>query len=93
MAYFYGKLQGSRGETTRCGTKSSGMETVVASWQGSVVVRLHRDESRDQDIATVRLNSWEGGKGINKILFQGPVSGEDWKKPCLPERPPLITDP
>ena len=89
MAHFYGKLQGSRGEATRCGTKSSGVETVAASWQGSVVVRLHHDESRDQDIATVELRPWDGGKGISKLLFKGPVIGEDWKKPYLPERPPL----
>src|SRR5262249_13144506 len=50
MAHFYGRLQGSRGEATRCGTKSSGIAATVRSWDGNLTtILLHNgtcDEAR-----------------------------------------------
>lgn len=41
MATLYGRLQGNRGEATRCG--SSSLNTSAETWSGSVQVHLRRD--------------------------------------------------
>lgn len=41
MAHFYGRLHGSRGATTRCGTKRSGITATVESWQTIVRATQH----------------------------------------------------
>jgi hypothetical protein len=74
MAHFYGTIQGSRGQATRCGTKSSDLETVAASWEGSVHVRLVHNEVTGVDMATVWLAPWHG-RGVERTLYHGPVSG------------------
>jgi len=78
MAHFYGTLQGGRGEASRLGHKSSGLQVRAASWQGSVCVYLEHDEKTGEDIATVRLEPWHG-QGKSRILYQGPVSGKGIK--------------
>lgn len=72
MAHFYGKLDGSRGQATRCGTKKSGMQTVAASWSGAVRVTLYEHEGEDRVI--VSLIPWHG-HGTDRQLYEGPVSG------------------
>lgn len=74
MAHFYGTLQGSRGQATRCGAQSSGLQTVAASWEGSVHVRLFYDAEKSCDMATVSLEPWNG-VGTSRVLYHGPVSG------------------
>ena len=32
MAHYYARAQGNKGETTRCGTRSSGITARVGSW-------------------------------------------------------------
>ena len=75
MAHFYGTLNGSRGEATRCGTKNSGMTTHAASWAGAVRTRLWHDSETGQDMARVELVPWHGS-GCYRTLYSGPVSGE-----------------
>src|SRR5678809_647791 len=41
MASFFGRLRGSRGETTRLGSKESGIHAVTQSWEGSVAVDMY----------------------------------------------------
>lgn len=41
MAALYGRLQGSRGQATRCGTDV--IRTTVETWEGQVTVILERD--------------------------------------------------
>jgi hypothetical protein len=44
MAHFYGSLKGdSRGEATRCGTKSSGICTHIRGWDVGVQVNLEEN--------------------------------------------------
>ena len=76
MSHFYGKLQGGRGEATRCGHKSSGLQTVAASWDGAVKTDLHHEDG--VDMVHVYLTKWHG-RGVHKTLYIGPV-GE--YKPC-----------
>ena len=72
MARFYGSLCGSRGEASRLGTKSSGLRTVAASWNGAVEVQLY--ERDGVDYARVALMPWHG-HGAQRELYDGPVSG------------------
>lgn len=74
MAHFYATLHGTRGEASRLGTKSSGMDATVASWQGAVSVRLWHDGATDTDMAEVSLIPWHGA-GDKTPLYAGPVSG------------------
>lgn len=72
MAHFYGMLRGSRGETTRLGSKDSGLKTTAASWSGAVDVNLYVD-SAGNDCAVVRLVKWHG-RGVNRLLYSGPIN-------------------
>jgi hypothetical protein len=72
MAHFYGTIAGQRGEASRLGSKTSGLETVAASWEGAVSVRLYEKDGRDY--CSVSLIPWHGN-GTSKILYTGPVSG------------------
>lgn len=72
MAHFYGTLHGARGPASRLGHKSSGLETVAASYQGAVKVRLYGRDGTD--MAEVRLTPWQGS-GSSRVLYDGPVSG------------------
>ena len=53
MSHFYGKLKGSRGEATRCGTRSSGLKTTAASWDGAIHVYLTAN-----DDGTTHVEIW-----------------------------------
>lgn len=75
MAHFYGTLEGSRGQITRCGTKNSGVTVVAASWKGAVRISLWFDEKNNVDMMDVSLIPWKG-VGSSRILYHGPVSGE-----------------
>jgi len=72
MSHFYGTLQGGRGETTRGGTKSSGLETYTASYAGAVRVKAYVKDG--VDYALVQLAKWEG-MGIHAVLYDGPIGG------------------
>jgi hypothetical protein len=72
MAHFYGTLNGSRGEATRCGTKNSGMRAVAASWSGAVESELFVDPATGEDFVEVSLIPWHG-VGVREIIYRGPV--------------------
>lgn len=74
MAHFYGTLQGARGRASRLGHKNTGLNTVAASWQGAVSVRLFHDGVRD--MVEVRFQEWHGA-GSDRLIYKGPVDGEE----------------
>ena len=69
MSHFYGTLQGSRGEATRCGTANSGLVTYAAGWKGAICV--HVTECNGQDHYTVDLVPWQGSGGEYTRLAEG----------------------
>lgn len=69
MAKFYGEVHGQRGAAHRLGHTS--IQTVAASWQGSVQVHLWED-SKGRTMRRVCLAPWRG-IGINAELYNGPV--------------------
>ena len=74
MSHFYGTIEGSRGEATRQGGKSSGITARAASWAGCVVVDLHHNEATGKDHFVVRQGHWHG-RGCEEIIAKG-VIGE-----------------
>lgn len=71
MSHFYGKVQGNRGEGTRCGTKGSGMQTHTAGWQGAISTYVYYDEKTQQDRFEVALIPWQGSGGWSRSLVKG----------------------
>ncbi len=61
MAQFYASIQGNRGEATRMGTKSSGIEGHIRGWDVGVKVIIRHDEATKQDVATVYVTSGSNG--------------------------------
>jgi hypothetical protein len=73
MAHFYGTVSGkARSQASRLGSKSSGLRTVAASWQGAVAVDLY--ERDGLDCAQITLIPWHG-HGTTRVIYDGPVSG------------------
>lgn len=45
MSALYGRMQGSRGQVTRCGTPASGIWSKLETWAGAIQVHLAADGS------------------------------------------------
>lgn len=75
MSHFYGTLQGGRGESTRCGTRSSGMTTHAAGWGGAIRVDLFERDGKD--FYRVSIQPWKGSGGTNLTLVEGPLDARD----------------
>ena len=41
MSEFYGRIQGGRGEATRCGSRASGISATVESWTSVLATTMH----------------------------------------------------
>jgi hypothetical protein len=70
MAEFYGTLQGQAGKATRRGSKSSGLVTYAASWQGAVKVELVHNKTTGRNEYRVSLVPWQN-VGESRELAQG----------------------
>lgn len=71
MAHFYGRMKGAKGETSRLGTKASGLRANLASWQGCVQVHLYANEEVDHVRVTLDTHH---GQGTFRVLYDGPVN-------------------
>lgn len=67
MSHFYSRIQGHRGEATRCGTKSSGIRAEATGWNIGTVSSLRYDETLDTDVVQVYLTT--GSNGRSQQLF------------------------
>ena len=76
MAHFRAIIQGNRGQASRLGSKASGIEAYVASWQGAVAVRLSHDAETGKDTVSVMLTPHQG-VGTVQTLYHGPIGGKD----------------
>ena len=79
MSEFYGWLQGNRGETTRGGSKSSGILAKIQSWYNSCAITLNRDEKNDEDILNISFGSKDGNKSLKVFINSIELSKEDLK--------------
>jgi hypothetical protein len=72
MAEFYGVLKGNRGETTRCGSKKSGIRCDLLSWKGKVVLTM---ENIDGEIwVTCFTGTSKSGRGNYNSVFRKKLS-------------------
>lgn len=76
MAHFYGKLQGSRGEATRCGSKSSNLTTYAAGWGGAIRTVVYYDDTTGFDMYRVELVPWKGSGGDVTTLAIGKLDSD-----------------
>ena len=77
MSHFYATIPLSARKTapTARGHKAKGLETVAASWSGSVRVRLWHDTKTGMDCYEVTQEPWQG-RGVSRALAAG-VLGSD----------------
>ncbi len=73
MSHFYGNMQGSRGETTRCGDRNSGLGAHVRGWDMGVSTRVRATDNGDA--ATVYLTG--GSNGSCGEVFLGNFARKD----------------
>ena len=73
MAHFRGTIQGARGQASRLGHVSSGLQVEAASWQGKVTVSLFKQDGKDWALVCLAPHH---GAGICRTLYDGPVGGE-----------------
>ena len=67
MAHFYMNAQGNRGETTRMGTKASGISAHVRTWSAGVdVSMLHTSEG--EDVADIAITHGSNGPSASNFL-------------------------
>lgn len=67
MAQFYATMKGAKGEASRLGSKQSGINVSVKSWEGEVDVRMWHSDGRDW--VCVTLGAHGGGRSIT--LYRG----------------------
>lgn len=70
MAHFFGTVRGSKGGTTRCGTRGSGITTHAAGWHGAIRTYVYQDED-GFDCYRVSLIPWQGSGGESRVIAQG----------------------
>lgn len=77
MAHFYGQIKGNRGEATRIGHKTSGLEASVNGWRIGCEVFIQYDARRMLDVVTVWKTNGSAGGGRRQIArFTIPPSQE-----------------
>lgn len=62
MAQFYASIQGNRGQATRMGTKTSGMDAHIRGWNLGANVRLHYDEDKETDVLIIEITGGSNGR-------------------------------
>ena len=74
MSHFYAKIPISARKTvtTARGHKSTGVETIGASWRGAIQTRLWHDAETDSDMFDVWMRPHHGA-GDTKLLARGVV--------------------
>ena len=74
MSHFYATIPTSARKTvpTACGHKSTGVETIGASYSGAVRVALWPDAYTGVDKFEVAMTPWQG-EGDAKVLARGTV--------------------
>jgi hypothetical protein len=71
MSRFYGSMQGSRGEATRCGTTVSGVTAHVRGWLVGAIVTVETCGQCGEDRVSVGLTGGSSGGAP-------PVDGLRW---------------
>ena len=87
MARFYGTVQGGRGEASRLGHATCGLNVRARSWNGEVCVRLYAKG----DVDYVRISEGSTGRDI----YSGPIAalaGDDRPRALIAQHLLELTD-
>ena len=76
MSHFYGTVQGGRGEATRCGHKSNGLQTNAAGWGGTIEVATYHDDESGMDMARIYLRPWQHSGGESLLIATVELNAE-----------------
>ena len=68
MAQYRGMVKGGRGEASRLGHKSSGLQINANGWNLGAEVRLHWNEEKQRDELYITVNHGSTGNGIKLPL-------------------------
>ena len=69
MANFRGTVQGNREETSRLGTKDSGMRATVNGWKSGIRIRAYFDRNTGTDVFEVYLTRGSKQPDIEHLLL------------------------
>ena len=83
MSHFYLSGQGSRGETTRCGTKNSGISGHIRGWRAGV--RVEGNSRGDNDEFLVYKTGGSNGYGESEYIGKV-VEDDSGKSIFIPAR-------
>lgn len=61
MSHFYADIQGNRGQATRGGSKSSGIDGHIRGWDIGCSVVIRYNEQTEKDEMTIYLTSGSNG--------------------------------
>ena len=67
MAHFYASIQGNRGEATRTGTKTSGIEGHIKGWSvGARVIVTYNEKTQKDEVKVYKTagSSWSGSSEL-----------------------------
>ena len=67
MAQFYASIKGNRGEATRLGTKSSGMQAHIRGWAVGAQVWMTVDDN-GEDVVNIALTGGSNGSPAPVLL-------------------------
>jgi len=62
-------MQGQKGDTSRLGSKRSGLQASVDGWGAGIEVRAVWDESLNADVFYVYATGGSNGRGGSKLIF------------------------
>ena len=67
MSHFYSRIKGSRGEATRCGTKSSGIRANATGWDIGGTCKVHFNPQLGTDVVEFYLTNGSNGHSSTRV--------------------------
>ena len=71
MAQFRATIQGNRGDASRLGTKSSGLDVTCNGWNLGASASVGYDEDKEEDYVNINLTTGSSYSGKYLPLFYG----------------------
>lgn len=80
MSHFYASIKGTKGEATRCGDKSRGINGHIRGWNFGVNVKMEYNADTGEDEAVVHLtggtNGYKPWRLLNRYTIKN-LTGRD----------------
>ena len=78
MAHFYGTVQGNRGETSRCGSKSSGLVASANGWNIGGTIQVEYNDKLQTDVVYFYRNKGSSSRGHDTLIAAYAIIDDDW---------------